>query len=134
MSAKAASTRTQFTARADAICSYEDEELRRTAAFDHASIASFSDVPRQIRKAAAVHEAANAKLESLPKPAGEAATVTQWLTARTVATTLERDTAEAPPREDSTATRDIREELGRQTAFVRDLSQRYGFKVCGVAK
>jgi hypothetical protein len=132
-SAKSAPTKAQFTARADAICGYEEKKLRRAAAFDHASIASFSEVPRLIRQAVAIHEAATAKLESLSQPVGEAATITRWLTARTVATTLERDTAEAPSGKDLTAARDVREELGRARAFVGDLSRRYGLQVCGAS-
>jgi hypothetical protein len=128
---RTAPTKAQFTVRADAICRLESVKLHRAAAVDDTSLASFREIPRLIRRAVAIHGAANAKLEALPKPVGEDATITRWLTARTVATTLELDTAEAPAGADSIAATDIRIALDRARAAVRSLSHRYGFRVCG---
>jgi hypothetical protein len=129
--AKPAPTKAQFTARADAICSFEARKLRRAAAFERAPVAAFSTVPRLIREAVVIREAANAKLESLHKPAGDGKAIENWLTARTVAGTLQRDAAEAPPGEYLTATRDVKEALARQRARERRLSESYGFMICG---
>jgi hypothetical protein len=130
-SAQSTLTKGQFTARADAICRNEEAKLQRAAALDHASIASIGEVRQLTRQAAAIHEEATFKLESLPQPRGEAATIRSWLTARTVAATLEHDTAEAPPGRGSTAARDIREALARASTSVQALSRLYGFEVCG---
>jgi hypothetical protein len=81
-----------------------------------------------------IQEAATARLESLSQPAGEATSIASWLTARTVAATFELDTAEAPSGEGSVAASDIRAALRRAIARVRDLSQSYGFRVCGASE
>jgi len=133
-SSTTAPTKAQFAARADAICSYEARKLRWAAAFERASLASFDEVPRLIRQAVAIHTAADAKLESLPKPSGEGAAITRWLTARTIASTLELDTAEAPVGRASVAARDIRSALARARALVHALSRRYGFRICGASE
>jgi hypothetical protein len=127
-------TKAQYTARADAICAFENEKLHRAAAFEHAPVAAFSSVPRLIREAVAIRAVANAKLESLAKPAGEGATIEKWLTARTVQATLRRDVAEAPAREFPTAAKDVKEALDRASALERDLSQSYGFRICSATE
>jgi hypothetical protein len=128
---KPAPTKAQFTARADAICRAEAENLRRAAAFEHAPVAAFSTVPRLIREAVVLREAATGKLESLRKPAGDAKAIEQWITARTVQATLQRDAAEAPVGEYLKATRDVQAALARANALARRLSERYGFTICG---
>jgi hypothetical protein len=131
-------TRARFIARADAICRAEDEKLtyikHRAGALEGASIASFRSVAPLIRKAVAVHEAANAKLESLPEPPGDTAAIRKWLTARTVATTVASDSAEAPAGRDLSAAQDVQKELSRVIAQARDLARGYGFKVCGATE
>jgi hypothetical protein len=123
-------TKAQFIAQADAICRAEDEKLHRAAELSHASIASFGDVPRLIRQAVAIHEATNAELESLTEPPGQVATIGKWLTARTVAATVESDAAQALAEELSTA-RNVQEERKRTSALARALAHNYGFNVCG---
>jgi hypothetical protein len=133
-SPRATPTRAEFIARADAICNQETARLSRLAAREHASSSSLTDARRLIRQMATVHEAATAKLESLSQPSGEATTITRWLTARTVAATFELDTAEAPSGEGSVAASDIRAALRRAVARVRNLSQSYGFRICGASE
>src|SRR5262249_25943591 len=128
---KAAPTKAEFIARADAICSQETAKLSRLRAGEHVSSVALISAPRLIRRVTAIHEAATARLESLSQPTGEGTTIAKWLTARTVAATFELDTAEAPRAEGSVAARDIRGALRTATANVHDLSQSYGFRVCG---
>jgi hypothetical protein len=127
-----APTKSQFIARADAICGSEEQRLRRAAALGHSASASDGGVRHLTRQLATIHQDATTRIESLPEPAGETATIARWLTARTVAATFELDTAEAPGGEDSTATNDMRAALVRASALVRELSGSYGFRVCGV--
>jgi hypothetical protein len=129
-----APTKSQFIARADAICGSEEQRLKRAAALGHAASASDTEVRHLTRQLAAIHQDATTRIESLPQPAGEAAAIARWLTARTVAATFELDTAEAPADEDSTATNDMRAALARASALARELSRSYGFRVCGVAE
>jgi hypothetical protein len=129
-----APTKSQFIARADAICGSEEQRLRRAAALGRSASASDSEVRHLTRELATIHQDATTRIESLPRPAGETARIATWLTARTVAATFELDTAEAPPGEDSTATNDMRAALARASARVRALSSSYGFRVCGVAE
>jgi hypothetical protein len=133
-SPRGAPTRAEFVARADAICNQETIRLSGLRAREHASSASLMDSPRLIRRVAAIHEAATARLESLSQPTGETTTLARWLTARTVAATFELDTAEAPRDEGSVAASDIRSALRRAMARVRDLSESYGFRVCGASE
>jgi len=125
-----APTRPQFIARADAICAFEQQKLRRAAVFERAPLVAFATNPRLIREAVAIRELVNAKLEALRKPKGEAARIATWLTARTVATTLAHDVAEAPVDEYPRATREVEEALSRARAAASALSRRYGFKIC----
>jgi hypothetical protein len=131
---KAGLTRTQFIGAADAVCRVEDVKLnyveQRAATLEGASVASFRRVPHLIRKAVAIHEVANAKLESLAQPPGETAAISQWLTARIVATTIALDAAEAPAGHDLIATEDLQRQLSRARALVRGLAHSYGFAVC----
>lgn len=135
---KAGLSRTQFIARADALCRAEDQKLayaeHRAGALEGAPSASFRSVPRLIRIAVALHEAANARLESLPEPPGDTAVIGKWLTARTVATTVESDAAEAPAGKDVVAAKDVQKELTSVIARARHLAQAYGFKVCGATE
>jgi hypothetical protein len=126
-----APTKARFIARADAICGDEVANLQRAAARDHASLASFSQVPRLLRQLAGIQQAATTRLESLPQPPGERGPIMSWLTARTVTATFELDAAEAPAGEESTAAKDMREALARASARLRALSHGYGFSVCG---
>ena len=126
-----APTRTQFAAQADAVCRFEAEKLSRAAAFERAPVAAFSTVPRLIRQAVAIRELADARLEALRVPAGEAGAIGRWLTARTVAATLQRDAAEAPAGQYPKATRDLNQALSRARELERRLSQGHGFTICG---
>jgi hypothetical protein len=132
-SPRAAPTKAAFIARADAVCSQETANLSGLRARERVSSAS-PDARRQIHQVVGIQEAATARLESLSQPAGEATTIARWLTARTVAATFELDTAEAPSGEGSAAGSDIRAALRRAMARVRDLSQSYGFRVCGASE
>jgi hypothetical protein len=129
-----APTRAEFIARADAICRQETAKLSGLRARERASSASPVEARLQVHEVVGTQEAATARLESLSPPAGEATTIARWLTARTVAATFELDTAEAPRGEGSVAGRDIRAALRRAIARVRDLSQSYGFRVCGASE
>jgi hypothetical protein len=133
-SPRPAPTKAAFIARADAVCSQETARLSGLRARERASSASPVDARRLIHQLVGIQEAATARLESLSQPAGEATTIARWLTARTVAATFELDTAEAPSGKGSVAGRDIRAALGRAIARVRDLSQSYGFRVCGASE
>jgi hypothetical protein len=124
-------TKAQFAVQADAVCRFEAEKLSRAAAFERAPVAAFSTVPRLIRQAVAIRELADARLEALRVPAGEAATIGRWLTARTVAATLQRDAAEAPAGQYPKATRDLDEALSRARALEHRLSEGHGFTICG---
>ncbi len=126
-----APTRAQFAAQADAVCRFEAEKLSRAAAFERAPVAAFSTVPRLIRQAVAIRELADARLEALRVPAGEAGAIGRWLTARTVAATLQRDAAEAPAGQYPKATRDLNRALERARALERHLSEGHGFTICG---
>jgi hypothetical protein len=128
-----APTKAQFIARADAICRIEEKKFAGVEFRSGVrSVALLRNFPRLIRKAAAIHEAGNAELESLPEPSGEAATIDRWLTARTVATTVESDLVEAPPGEEpATAARALKGELKRTRDIARGLGRSYGLGVCG---
>ena len=126
-----APTRARFAARADAICRDELAKLRRAATIERAPLAAFTSVPRLIREAVVIQEAATASLEALRGPAGEAGEIRRWLTARTVASTLRRDAAEAPLHEYRAAVRRLQHTLERATARERRMSRAYGFRVCG---
>ena len=92
---KAGVTKAQFIARADAVCRAEQEKLHRSLVREHTTAAALDFYPRVIRIAVAIHEAADAKLEALSEPPREVAPITRWLTARTIATTVEFDAAQA---------------------------------------
>ena len=128
--ARTAPTRAQFAAQADAVCRFEAEKLSRAAAFEHAPVAAFSSVPRLIRQAVAIRELADSRLEALRVPAGQAAAIGRWLTARTVAATLQRDAAEAPAGQFPKATRDLDEALASARALERRLGEGHGFTIC----
>lgn len=119
-------TKAQFRARAEAVCRREAQALRGAAAFERAPLAAFTSVPRLIRQAVALRELADSRLESLQEPAGEASAIQRWLTARTVAATLQRDAAEAPPGKFRAAATDLGEAVARAEALARRLSQGYG--------
>src|SRR5271166_4199629 len=111
--ASPAPTRAQFAARADAVCRFEADKLARAATIEHAPLAAFGTVPRLIRQAVVIRELTDARLEALRVPAGEAGAIGRWLTARTVAATLQRDAAEAPAGQFPKATRDLDEARAR---------------------
>ena len=126
---KAAITKAQFIARADAICQAEQAKLafikQRARTPENAPTP-----PPVIRQQVVQSRAATAKLESLPQPPGESATIGKWLTARTVAATIASDAGEAPAREDATAVRDVLYELARANALARRLAGDYGMGTC----
>jgi hypothetical protein len=126
----AAPTRAQFASRADAVCTFEAEKLSRAAAIERAPVSAFSTVPRLIRQAVAIRELADARLEALRPPAGQERAIERWLTARTVAATLQRDAAEAPAGQYPKATRDLDEALARAGALEQRLSEGHGFAIC----
>lgn len=123
-------TKAQFLARADALCQAEIDRLRGVAAFERVPLASLADDPRLIRHAVAIHEATDAKLEALPEPPGEAAGIAKVLTARTIATTVETDTAQALAKH-LPAAQSVQQERMRRSAIAKSLAAGYGLSVCG---
>ena len=125
-------TKTRFIARADAICRAAEAKLtyiRQLAAkLGHAPSA-----PPVMRQEVAAARLATARLESLPEPPGEGAAIARWLTARTVAATVASDAAEAPPREDRAAVRDVFAELEVARARAGRLAHDYGVEACGAS-
>jgi hypothetical protein len=126
---KAAITKAQFIARADAICQAEQAKLafirQRAGTPENAPT-----TPPVIRQEVVQSRAATAKLESLPRPPGDSATIGKWLTARTVAATIASDAGEAPAGEDATAVRDVLDELTRANALAHRLAGDYGTETC----
>ena len=127
-----APTKAQFIARADEICTVERKKFAGVELHSGIrSVALLRNFPRLIRKAAAIHEQGNTELEALKRPAGESAAVARWLTARTVATTVESDLVEAPSGEHGVAARELKLELSKVRQASRELAHNYGLKVCG---
>jgi hypothetical protein len=86
-----------------------------------------------MRQEMATARLATARLESLPEPPGESEAIGRWLTARTVAATVARDAAEAPPAEDRAAVKDVFAELEVARARAGRLARDYGLEACGAS-
>lgn len=127
---KAGVTKAQFIARADAVCRAEQEKLRRALEREHTTVAALAYYPRIIRIAVAIHEAADAKLEALSEPPQDVAPITRWLTARTIATTVEFDAAQALAQHLPAAAR-VQAERLRRSALALSLARDYSLTVCG---
>jgi hypothetical protein len=122
-------TKAQFIARADAICRAAEAKLayiRQLAA----KLGRAPSAPPVMRQEVAAARLATARLESLPEPPREGAAISRWLTARTVAATVASDAAEAPPREDRAAVRDVFAELEVARARAGQLARDYGLEAC----
>jgi hypothetical protein len=125
-------TKAQFIARADAICRTTDAKLayiRQLAA----KLGRARSAPAVMRQEMATARLATARLESLPEPPGESEAIGRWLTARTVAATVARDAAEAPPAEDRAAVKDVFAELEAARARAGRLARDYGLEACGAS-
>ena len=123
-------TKQQFVAGATAVCRAERQKLDGVAAEEHVSVAALSDDARLMRHAVAIHERADAKLESLPEPPSEASAIARLLTARTIATTLESDAAQALAKHLATAP-DVQRERIRRSAIAQSVARGYGLTACG---
>ena len=97
---------------------------------EHATAAALASEPRLIRIAVAIHEAADAKLEALPEPPRDTAAIARWLTARTIAATVELDAGQAIARRIPAAAA-VQAERLRRSAQALSLARDYSLAVCG---
>jgi hypothetical protein len=123
-------TKAQFIAGADAICRAEQVHLYKVATARGGSLGSLRAGPGLIKHAVAIHETANARLEALPEPPRETGPIERWLTARTVATTVESDAAQALAGKDPAEAGSVQRERDRTSALARSLALAYGARVC----
>jgi hypothetical protein len=123
-------TRAQFAARADAVCAIEADRLAGVAAEERGSVSSLHDVARYVRHAVAIHEQTNSRLEALAEPPAGVTAIARWLNARTVATTVETDTAQALTQA-LPALASVQVERTRTSARAQLLARALGMRVCG---
>jgi hypothetical protein len=123
-------SRVQFIASADSVCSFEQSKLAYIRARAQ-RLGLPASAPAVIRQRVAQSQLATARLEALAEPPGDVHTIKRWLTARTVAATVELDLAEAPAKGSARAVGDVSSELVAAQARARGLAVAYGSQVCG---
>lgn len=134
-SAKAAISKTQFVARAEAICrtlNAQEKPLRERQESlkglpADTTAAKFVSLVNQV---VVLSRAAEAKLQALPRPAGDAQAIETLLTGFSDETTDATAIAKAASNQESTPGEDAEDALKRAVEGISTLANTYGMKNC----